>query len=196
MCCCEQTLYHYGRVPVVDWHNLMINTNPVDLALDIDNLSLSKAFIIENAEDCPQYIKQNKNDSLTLLTQNIRSIYKNFDEVIIMMERMNVDLDFIVLTECWLCDNKPAPVLSGYKTYRTLHNLNQNDGLVTYVKSDLNVLVNEPHFLDANCLVLKHGNTSIVCIYRPPAFKDISNFISSLDALLTQLKMFNNIYCW
>ncbi|VVC86635.1 unnamed protein product, partial [Leptidea sinapis] len=120
-----------------------MSSDVVDLALYIDHLSISKAVIIENAEEYNRYFTQGKNDSLTLMTQNIRNVYRNIDELNVLLTRMKLSIDIIIHTECWLCSDRTNPVLSGYKS--------------------------------------------------PPAFRDTSNFISSLDALLIQHKMHNNI---
>ncbi|VVD01044.1 unnamed protein product [Leptidea sinapis] len=83
-----------------------MSSEVVDLALDIDHLSISKAVSIENAEECNRYITQSNDDSLTIITQNIRSIYKNIDELNVLLSRMKLNIDIIILTECWLCMNR------------------------------------------------------------------------------------------
>lgn len=63
-----------------------------------------------NAEDVYKYINVN-GKYFSLLTQNIRSIYFNFDNFLVSFELLKFHPDIIILTECWLCDHKPVPVL-------------------------------------------------------------------------------------
>ena len=69
------------------------------------------------------------------------------------MERLNVDLDVIVLTECWITDSSFIPQLDGYSTFNTKCHAKQNDGVVLYIKANLSFTVEEPSFQEGNCLI-------------------------------------------
>ncbi|CAH2217101.1 jg3101, partial [Pararge aegeria aegeria] len=128
-----------------------------------------------------------------LLHVNIRSISCNFDSLTILLKRIGSPVDVLVLTECWLSKSPLLPSLPGFVTYKTSFK-NQNDGVVVYVRDGLDITVEEPLFSDANCLVLKYRNELvIIAIYRSPSYKNIFNFLSSLDNVLTNLKRFSTI---
>lgn len=64
-----------------------------------------------------------------------------------------------------------------------------------YIRNNLtNVIVSEHNLMDASCLQIKIGsNICIFAVYRPPSFKDISKFLSSLDQVINSNCSFANI---
>lgn len=146
-------------------------------------------------DDCLSLLRMPSSSYLSILSQNIRSVGANFSGLLTMMDRIVTPCDIIVLPECWLSRNPIIPVLRGYNSYKTLVNYNQNDGVVVYVKSDLTkIKVIEPKVAECNCLLITMGNDlAIFAIYRPYAFKDPSNFINSIDHILSEYKSFKNI---
>ncbi|KAF9809770.1 hypothetical protein SFRURICE_000251 [Spodoptera frugiperda] len=63
----------------------------------------------------------------------------------VLLESLEINCDVIVLTECWLSSQTAnLPSLDGYCTHKTNSNMNQNDGVVVYIKNNLKVLVEEP----------------------------------------------------
>lgn len=134
--------------------------------------------------------------SLKVICQNIRSVNKNLDEFGVFLTRTNVDFDLIVLTESWLQGCGSTPSLNQYTTYNTCNHINQNSGVIVYVRNSINnITVYEPNFSDADCLVVKIGqNYAFICSYRSPSFDSINNFQRSLDHLLSTLKSIPNIY--
>lgn len=166
--------------------------NISDINDHIDQLSVSDSLCCR-PEECSSYINDPTNH-LKIIAQNIRSINANFDSFLTLLCRINLDCNVIVLTECWLKSNYAIPSIDGYPCFYTTHFLNQNDGVVLYVKNLETFSVVEPDFSDASCLVLKIGaEQAIICIYRSPSIADISNFLQSLNTLLTDLSSFKNI---
>lgn len=163
------------------------------LLTDIDVVSVSVAKACE-IEKCKVFLPD-PSKSLTILTQNIRSINKNMDNLYILLKRLDTECDIIVLTECWLSKcQQYLPSLSGYQTFssKTVHN--QNDGVVVYAKQSLNVSVEEPSIQDCSRLLIKVGlETAILAIYRPCAFKQSDNFVASLDETLQKLSLYKNV---
>lgn len=93
--------------------------------------------------------------------------------------------DIIVLSECWLPKTDNIPNINDYNYYMTKKNLTQNEGVVIYINSMLNVIVEEPDIAECNCLALKlNGDTLIVAIYRPWGILDPTKFIESLNKYL------------
>lgn len=160
---------------------------------NIDKLSVSDALNCD-PEECISYVT-NPSKQLKIITQNIRSIHANFDSFLTLLQRINLDCEILVLTECWLKRyNDFIPVIDNYSNYQTKKHINQNDGVVIYVKNVEDYTVEEPDISDASCLVLKIGtHKAVICIYRSPSFRDTVNFLESLDALLASLKCYKNI---
>ena len=99
-----------------------------------------------------------------------------------------------MLSECWLSSAANIPGLQGFTYYKTNDNYNQNDGVVIYLRSDILCAVEEPNFMDANCLIIKiKSHTAIVTIYRPPSFQTLDNFLVSLGNILKSLTSFRNV---
>lgn len=162
----------------------MANINNINE--DLDNINLDNSFSCD-PHDCTKYI--NKIDSsIKLLHINIRSINKNFDNLLTLMCLTNINFDIIVLTECWLSKVINIPVLDGYESYSTRNITNQNEGVIVYTKIGINVKVWEPNINCANCLVCIIDNKlAVVAIYRSPSYNTKDHF----DTFLTGL---NNIY--
>lgn len=83
--------------------------------------------------------------------------------------------------------------MTGYSSYKTVNNHNQNDGVVVYTKQQLGFVVTCPHFSEANCLLLKNDKLSIIAIYRSPSFRCLDSFLSDLNCLLSTVKVTQNI---
>lgn len=165
------------------------------LSTDIDKkVNIGNSMAVDKPECCKS-IFISSDAQLSVLTQNIRSINHNFDELQVLLTRLDIEFDLIVLTECWLSADINLPSLTNYQPFSTNRNLNQNDGIVIYIKTDLSSITTEPtDFQEANCLVTTIGSDSaIISIYRPPSYRQINNFISSLDLILEKLKRFKNI---
>ncbi|CAG4962825.1 unnamed protein product [Colias eurytheme] len=167
------------------------NTN--ELNQDLDNLLVSNAMICDSDRVCD--IVKMETCKLTILTQNIRSISKNLPQFEIFLEQINLDIDIIILTECWLKQLPSIPSLSGYNSYATKYCPSQNDGVVVYLRTTLTgAAVTESTLHDANSLVVKLNNgTAIIAIYRSPATRLIDKFLESLNNLLSSLTSFGTI---
>ncbi|CAG4963711.1 unnamed protein product [Colias eurytheme] len=101
---------------------------------------------------------------------------------------MDLQLDVIVLTECWTNAESSPPLLAHYNMFYSRNSLNQNDGIVAYVRSEWNSTCHEPVMAEGNCLVLTvNNNYSIICSYRPPSFTNPYPYLQSLDLILQQI---------
>lgn len=135
----------------------------------------------------------NKDKYLTIIQQNIRSISRNFDDFLILIEQIKTMCDIIILTECWLSRNTVIPNISGYTHYKSTKLFNQNDGIVIFYKNELNIIIIEPTFEESNCIIIKHPDIAVVSIYRPPCFYNTDLFIRSLNNVLLSLSTYKNI---
>lgn len=68
---------------------------------------------------------------------NIRSIKKNIDKLILTLDLMKKKPEVIVCTEAWLQQKINFIDIPGYDQYNNNEYLNQNDGVVMYIKNDL-----------------------------------------------------------
>lgn len=162
------------------------------LLSDLDRFSVSENIIC-NIDEC-KYVLPTWEKTLILLTQNIRSINRNMNGFELLLQNLDISSDIIVLTECWLSNQTTSlPCLDGYYPHKTDKNINQNDGLVIYIKNNLKTIVEEPLFQGCNCLMIKiTPDIVVLAIYRPPS-QNIDIFLDSLDANLRKLSSFKNI---
>lgn len=127
-------------------------------------------------------------DSLCILCLNIRSIYCNFDLLLSFITTIDITVDVIVLTECWTKKGVAPPNMNDYNMYYTKNNLNQNDGIVAYVRKEISVVSSEPDIVEGNCLQLDTVRHSIICSYRPPSYRNPQLYLTSLDEILKKIQ--------
>lgn len=161
------------------------------ISTDIDNITVSSAFTCSTLDCCK--LKPSSGRNLSCLTQNIRSIGRNFPGLLVLLQQIGFELDILVLTECWLSCCPNIPSLDNYDYYKTSNNANQNEGVVVYIKNNIKVIVEEPQFDEGNCIVLKIDNIAVVCIYRSPSYKNLDIFLKSLDKVLSSISSANEI---
>lgn len=159
--------------------------NTVQTINDVDNIEIARSFQCE-----PLKLKNNvqvKNNDFTVVSQNIRSIYRNFDDFLVTLSCFSFAVDVIVLTECRIDNDKILPTIPNYNMYYTKHRLNQNDGVVVYVKDTLKHKIKEIRLTEASCLELDILNNKVLCIYRSPSNTNAENFVNSLGAHLDSI---------
>lgn len=164
----------------------------MNISNDLDETLTVDCLVLDNIEACASLLPYENN--FKLLTFNIRSLQHNFDSFLVTLKRVNIDLDIIILTECWLSESSLIPQISGYYSYRTFKHINKSGGVTAYVKDTLNANVSEPLFEDCNCLEIKIGTDFMVLgIYRSPSFLDIDPFLLSLNNALKNASKIPNI---
>lgn len=158
---------------------------------EIDSIEIARTVECDSTE-LHKHICVNKSD-LTIISQNIRSIYCNFDNFLITLSTLKFEPDIIILTECRLHANKAIPQINNYHSYMTTRQLNQNDGVVVYVKGSLNPKVEEIQLVQASCLRLDILGNIVFCVYRSPSNSNTDSFIDSLSTQLNTLTSQKNI---
>lgn len=158
---------------------------------EIDEVEVASSVNCD-IENLSQYIKIKKND-LTFITQNITSVYKNINDLQATLAHLKFENDILILTECRLDCNKPIPQIKNYTSYATTQNMNQNDGVVIFVKNNIKAKVKEIKMNHASCLQLEIFNYTILGIYRSPSNKNSEIFIESLRMHLERIKNHKNI---
>ena len=115
--------------------------------------------------------------------------------MVAFISALGLRLDVIVLSECWTNLNNPPPNMNDYNKYWTHTSLNQNDGVVVYVRSDIVACVNEPRISEGNCLIVTiKPDYTIICSYRPPSFKNPMPYLVSLEDILCKYQTKNVIF--
>lgn len=138
---------------------------------------------INYLENCKNLFTQNHN--FKVVSFNIRSIQKNFDAFLVAFSRLKLEVDVIVLTECWLSDNTTVPCISGYINFKTTIYRNRNSGIVVYVKNIWNALVSEHVIENSDCLAIHIPKlVSILSLYRSPSSRNLDGFLASLEAAI------------
>ncbi|CAK1602723.1 unnamed protein product [Parnassius mnemosyne] len=152
---------------------------------DIDSVSVSKSMIC-TPETLVNHINQAGN-SLTVFHTNIRSVTCNFDALAILLERICIQCDVLVLTECWLSKLSVIPEISGYTSHSSEYS-NQNDGVLLYIKSEIKHSISQPLLSDSSGLIVNFDNEyAILGMYRSPSQRNINKFCDSLDLCLASL---------
>lgn len=165
--------------------------NTLQTVNDIDNIEIASSIACD-CSNLSEHIYIKKND-LTIISQNIRSIYANFDNFIVMLSSFKFEADLIILTECRLNTNKPIPQIPNYHSHVTTRQMNQNDGIVIYVKKSLKPKVLEIQLSQASCLQVDILNNTVLGIYRSPSNTNHDKFLDSLTLHLDTLAPQKNI---
>lgn len=160
-------------------------------ANELDNAEIAYSFECATTELSKKLCV--KPADLTIISQNIRSIYKNLADLQSNVTLLKFEPDVIVLTECRLTQHKPIPCLQNYNSFATTIHLNQNDGVTTYVKNTHRTIFKEINLTHASCLQINIYNTIILCIYRSPSNHCAERFINSLNTYLESIKSFETI---
>lgn len=129
---------------------------------------------------------------ISVINLNIRSINKNYDEFLLLLEAVSVDFDVIILTETWQIQPDLGKYeLDKYKIYYNFGNINQNDGVIIYVRDgieqsvDVIKLNSGISFLRLECKLnsVKYG---ITAVYRSPSL-NADEFLGDLRMALQGL---------
>lgn len=79
------------------------------------------------------------NTNLNIMHVNIRSVRKNFDELLVFLDVFKLNnCDIIILSECWQILSTNQFNIKGYTTYYNKGDYNQNDGVMVFTKSEIN----------------------------------------------------------
>ena len=154
---------------------------------------LEKFNEIENTT-CRNYLelskcilKRSRKNIINIYQLNIRSLNKNFDEFLISINDFVKDLDVIILTETWKVANIDCFKIQNFDVYYNNSNFNQNDGVVVYIRSDIQHRVEvvdnyEMKFLKVT-FNINDKQVILSAIYRPPS-NDTATFLIYLQEYL------------
>ncbi|KAL0831829.1 hypothetical protein ABMA28_001359 [Loxostege sticticalis] len=159
--------------------------NNLNIISEVDQIKIANAIScdIDDVLDTLQI----KEKDLIIVTQNIRSAYFNFNDFLISLAQLNFDPDIIILSECWLCEYKPTPIIPNYKSYSSSRYFNRSDGVIVYIRDRHDAKVNEIQLLDASSIQIQINKNTIIAIYRSPSISNIDRFLDSLNKHLETL---------
>ena len=166
--------------------------NTLETITEIDNTEIAQVsnYSLHNFKTAIEI----KNNDFTIISQNIRSIYSNFNDLQLNLAYLNFTADLIVLSECRLNPNKNIPHLSNYSAAYTTKHLNKADGVVIYVSNKLKYKVEEIELTHASCLqVTIKPDLVVLGIYRSPSKSNADDFINSLSLHLATVASNKNI---
>ena len=110
--------------------------------------NIAKTNIVKNINEYNQL--NNNSMDLRIFQTNIRSIDKNLDELMVLLEQFSNKLDVIVLSETFHVADLDLYKINSYEIFYSHGKLNRNDGVVVYVKSGIK----------CKCSIIKIGNIS------------------------------------
>lgn len=130
-----------------------------------------------------------------VLSQNIRSICKNFESFLATVQTYFVQPDFICLTEVWVNEEEVSVYqMDNYKMFAVCNNSYRSGGVIVYVHSRCISSQIDVLFKTADCVcvnVLVFGNSfTFLCIYRQHRFA-VSEFLDELNLCLERLNCRN-----
>lgn len=124
---------------------------------------------------------------IQLMHLNIRSINKNFDNFMVLLESLKQKLDLIILTETWNISNLDLYSIPGYNSFYSHGKYNQNDGVVVFVRDGINATFKNIIFTQNTFTILNFEINSIpfciVSAYRLPSTGSVQ-FVGELQNIL------------
>lgn len=104
---------------------------------------------------------------------NIRSVYKNYDELSVLLHQFNENFEVIVLTETFQIQDTSIFNINGYNVIYNEGNLNKNDGVIVYLKSNIEYSYEIINISEIKVLKIKIINDNKIIIitaaYRSPS---------------------------
>lgn len=164
------------------------------------NSELDKNIEIKNYvvnDHTNELIKNKINlDTINIIHLNIRSIKKNFDNLMVLLESLIATFEIIVLSETWNITSTEHFNIQGYNIYYSGGNHNQNDGVIIYVKQQYLPNFTTIKFTEntfTNLLIeINNVTFNITAVYRLPS-TITDTFLLELEQLLKNNKNKNTI---
>ncbi|KAF0707902.1 otoferlin-like [Aphis craccivora] len=139
-------------------------------------------------KDIDEYLMDIEINYLNVLHMNIRTYNRNIDEFWCLINDSLKVLNIIILSETWNGTGFTPQNLSGFSSYKSENNFNQNDGVLIYTNNKHNIVNQLQLFSRASCikLDLKISNTPITSLaaYRSPQ-TNTNIFLSELSTIMT-----------
>lgn len=165
----------------------------LDFFQELENYGRIDTIVSEDIQDVFEVI--NGKNKLNLFHLNIRSLKKNFEELLIYLNLFNFEnVDILILSETFNLDKVSDFHIKGYNLYYNESTFNKNDGLVIYVKENINVRTSTFKLNQTNILRLtfeiNNSKYGVTACYRPPS-TNLNLFLDELDDIITNLVLKN-----
>lgn len=136
--------------------------------------------------------------NFNILHFNIRSIRKNFDELILYLEQIELNnIDILVLSETFRVDNLDHFKIRGFNSFYNESLNNKNDGLILYVRDTINAKCNNYIYHETTilrCILKVNGEDyGLSACYRSPNLNlssfldDLQNHFGQIEPLKTEI---------
>ena len=141
------------------------------------------------------YLQHRNDDDLKLAVMNIRSLNSNFTEFEHFLDNINIEFDFIILTETWTKDiDLYKNRLSDYNTVSSDQS-NREGGVIIFFRTSTVQLIDSSNDMiaaaDSVSITFDYKNNknkTLLAVYRSPA-NDPSVFTTSLDKWIRNQKV-------
>jgi hypothetical protein len=137
-----------------------------------------------------------QNTLLTMLHVNCRSLRKNYNSLINLIDQIGLNIDVIAVTESWLScnDNMDILSISGYNTEFMNREYNKGGGVLMYIneKYSYQVITNQTFslkgFMDVLTLEINikgnnNNNVFVSCVYKSPCV-NMKMFIQKFEEFI------------
>lgn len=132
-----------------------------------------QTYIAEDVQVCNNILTDKETNSFLIFHMNIRGINKNLDELKVVLESIANRIDCMVLSETRIIHNLDIYNINGYDLIYNDSKINQNDGVVVYIRKSLTYKyeIVDINNIKAIQLNLKHNDKNIIItsLYRSPS---------------------------
>lgn len=160
---------------------------------DLENNACSYYDVKDFCKQFPQ-----GRGSLNLFHLNIRSLNKNLDELLILLDSLKTEFQVIVLSETWLNDPSEFITLDGYKDYHSVRSNGRGGGVSILVRNNIHSQLLPQFTLNNNVLevcsvelCINSSTYNVVGVYRPPG-SSVADFNNTFFHLLAENRLSNN----
>lgn len=126
---------------------------------------------------------------INIFHTNVRSIYKNFENLLVFIESTEKKFDLIVLSETHTIYNIADFNIKGFKVFWNDGSVNKFDGCAMYVREEIyreHAIVEVNNVKCLNVSILKNNKkVDIMGLYRSPSTNS-QNFIGDLNDILSE----------
>lgn len=114
------------------------------------------------------------NEDFKIFHMNIRSVQKNVEDFYVLLNNISVNFDVIILTETHKLHDPFLFKLQGYNTVYNYGTLNQNDGILAFIRENFNynsktVNIGEIKALKILIALSNNRKIDITSVYRSPS---------------------------
>ena len=166
-----------------------------DIDPDKNLLCFNKNVSYYTEAELNRFVGENKsrnyNSKMSVLHINARSINKNFDNVMLLINSIKITFKVIAISETWIDDkhNQVLPQIPGYTCFSKPRTERKGGGLALYIQDTLkSLLINldghpKPNTFECLAVDLPDSQMRVGVIYRPPD-TDMHQFNDEYDKFI------------